>query len=558
MSARDRRGEELDTELERFVEYGAVLDRRTREYLVAHLRGRILGEPLPATLDERYAAALARALDAVFSPDPETSEHNSDGAHSSRLLGIVRQNSAMGMQVGIETVRWMRRAWRRLETEDPFSEERSRLGALAAMPLRHAVGAWRGPLAWLRKSYARHELDVDFYEDALVQAIRGRPPGLLSPDELERVDALLHDLLAEWDARLSAKRLDQQLQELAQSAADFRTRLRDRLDQHQRLRELLAPFSEYIGRSWDLSRELWEEADLDLLAEYQRLLEDERGVRELAELLGRLREATLDTEDEELSRTIVRVRWERDPTARAEIVGVHESGDLELILPSEAALLAQPETEPLFYQRLVERRLMSWRHEHREKVHDPLTLTETVSRTKRREQGPFIVCVDSSYSMAGRPELLAKVLAFGIARVAAEQGRAAYLINFSVAIQTIDLVDLGSSLPELAAFLRMSFHGGTDLTLALHEALRMLKTERYREADVLLVSDFVMFQIHEHLLEDIRAQQHNADTRFHALTLSDQPPAPLLEAMDTAWQHDPEKKGVVRSLAGVLGDLQAG
>jgi uncharacterized protein with von Willebrand factor type A (vWA) domain len=555
MSAKERRQEELDTELERFVEYGAVLDRRTREYLAAHLRSRVLGEPLPATLDQRYAAALARALDEVFgTADTETDT----SAGAGRLLGIVRQNSAMGMQVGIETVRWMRRAWRRLETEDPHAEERSRLGAVAAMPLRHAVGAWRSPLAYLRRTYAAHELDVDFYEEALVQAIRGRPPGQLEVAALERVDALLHDLLVEWDARLSAKRLDNQLTQLAQSAAEFQTRLRDRLDQHQRLRALLAPFSEYIGRSWDLSRDLWEEADLDLLAEYQALLDDEQGIRELAELLGRLRQAALDSEDEELSRTIVRVRWERDPTARAEIVGVHESGDLELILPSETALLAEPATEALFYQKVADRRLLSWRHEHREKVVDPLTITETFSKTKRREQGPFIVCVDTSYSMAGRPELLAKVLVFGIARIAAEQGRSAYLINFSVSIQTIDLVDLGQSLPELAAFLRMSFHGGTDLTLALHEALRMLETERYREADVLLVSDFVMFQVHEHLLESIRRQQHNADTRFHGLTLSDQPPAPLMDVMDTAWQVEPEGPTVVTRLAGVLGDLAGG
>lgn len=543
-SRRAARSAELELELERFVDFGGVLDRRSREYLAAHLRSRILGEPTPATLDDRYAAAFARALDGVFGPDAAV------------LLGVCRSRSALAMQVGQEAVRWMRQAWRSLETEDPFAAERSRLGAVATMPVRHFVGAWRAPLAWLSQAYAPHELDVAFYQDALVQVIAGRPASMLDPEALARVDALLHDLLAAWDAQLSARRLSDQLARLSESAASFRTQLQSRLDQHDRLLQLLTPFSEYLGRSWDLSRELWDEADLDLLAEYHELLDDEAGIAELAALLGRMREATFDTEDEELSRTVVHQRWEVDPTARAEIVGVHESGDVELILPGEAALLADEATAPLFYQRMAEGRLLTWRHEHRELVHDPETVRHTERRTRRREQGPFILCIDTSYSMAGTPELLAKLIALGIARVAAEEGRSAYLINFSVNIQTIDLVDIGESLPALARFLRMSFHGGTDLTLALHEALRMLETERYREADVLLVSDFVMFQIHDHLLDSIRSHQHNHDTRFHSLTLSSQPPATLLRHLDTNWQHDPTQRGIVRALHGRLEALR--
>lgn len=38
----------------------------------------------------------------------------------------------------------------------------------------------------------------------------------------------------------------------------------------------------------------------------------------------------------------------------------------------------------------------------------------------------------------------------------------------------------------------MSFHGGTDASPALEEALRMLNTNDYKEADVLMISDFVM------------------------------------------------------------------
>ncbi|GBU25781.1 hypothetical protein R83H12_02439 [Fibrobacteria bacterium R8-3-H12] len=38
----------------------------------------------------------------------------------------------------------------------------------------------------------------------------------------------------------------------------------------------------------------------------------------------------------------------------------------------------------------------------------------------------------------------------------------------------------------------MSFCGGTDAMPAMEEALRKLKTEDYKKADVVMVSDFVM------------------------------------------------------------------
>jgi len=59
-------------------------------------------------------------------------------------------------------------------------------------------------------------------------------------------------------------------------------------------------------------------------------------------------------------------------------------------------------------------------------------------------------------------------------------------------MQMLNLTDLKNNLDKFIVFLSMSFHGGTDASPALREALRMLETEDYKKADIVIVSDFVM------------------------------------------------------------------
>ena len=345
--------------------------------------------------------------------------------------------------------------------------------------------------------------------------------------------------MSNWDALLSAKRLADQMGQLTEARERYTTQLHARIDEHKQVRDVLSPFVDYLDRGWDLSRELWDQADLDLLKAYADLLEHEDDLRRLAELLGRMHDAETQSEEEELSRTIHTERWVSDPTQRTEIVGIRTSDELPHVLTSEFALSGDPLLEDRFLQKLADKRLLSFAFSDRRKVTDTQQLTEVHTHTRRRVKGPFILCVDTSYSMAGDAERLAKVLAFGILRVAIEEDREAYLINFSVQIRTMDLRNVGRNLDELAAFLRMSFHGGTDVTLAFTEAIRKLDEGRYADADVLVVSDFIMLRMSTGVLDDVRSHQHNNGTRFHALTFQDRPSSELQAASTRCGRRTP-------------------
>ena len=132
--------------------------------------------------------------------------------------------------------------------------------------------------------------------------------------------------------------------------------------------------------------------------------------------------------------------------------------------------------------------------------------------------------------------------------MAMNQNRKAFLINFSTGIETLDLHDIANSIDDIAAFLRKSFYGGTDATLALYEAIKQLGTHDYEDADVLMVSDFIMSKMDSDVQDQIRFHQQNRNTQFHCLTLGDEFNENVLSVFDTNWMYDPKEKGIIRAL----------
>ena len=534
----------LALEYERFVEFGQVLDRTGRRYLVAYLRHRLEPDrPLPPELDDAYFRYFRRALEGALALDA--------------LAELCRGNPGLRRQVASDTLRWLRVTYQELRAKHPYDDEVARLGAWAVTPLAKVRDRWPVLTTYLERAYPPEELPVGFFREAFARlsAPGGAPAparGPLAPTPTAAPgthdwEPLLKDLLAQWDALLHAKILAHQLRHLGERADDFRELVGAKVAEYQRLVRIVSPFSEHLAGYWDMSRSLWRDTNFDVLEHYADLLAREDELRELADLLGQWREAELEVEEETLERTIARQRWVRDPALRAEISGVHESADLSALVSSEAALLADADTEGAFLKRFADRQLLTFRYDDRRLVASPDHETEVYNRVRERERGPFILCVDTSESMGGRPEQVAKVLALGILKMAGRVGRRAYLINFSTGIQTLDLHDVARSLDAIADFLRMSFRGGTDVSLPLYECFRQLRGDDYRDADVLVISDFIMVQLDDDILAEMRHFQQNKATEFHGLVLGRHGNPQVVDAFDTTWQYDGE--GVVRRVA---------
>lgn len=410
---------------------------------------------------------------------------------------------------------------------------------------------------FLKLNYERETLDTDFYRDRFKYLINNLPYAKLSEEQKERLDLLLTDLLAQWDALLNAKILAYQLQHLEEEKQKYSDLVAAKVQEYQKLTKLVSPFAEYLGNYWDMSRDLWQQTSFDVIQKYDELLKNEKSVQELADLLGRMREAEIEIEEEAFEKTIIRQEWVVDEFLKSEITGIHESDDLNNILSSEIALLSDVASESLFLKKYVDKSLITFSYEDKRLQQSKDYKTEIFQKVRQKEKGPFIVCVDTSESMMGRPEQIAKVLCLSILKMAAKENRKAYLINFSIGIETLDLFDIANNLDAIARFLNMSFYGGTDISLPLYEAFRQLKTNDYKDADILVISDFIMYKVDDDVLREVRFHQQNKNTQFHSLTLSKEPNPYILNFFDTNWAYDPTEQGIIKDLTHALQDLQA-
>ena len=352
-----------------------------------------------------------------------------------------------------------------------------------------------------------------------------------------KLGAFKDSILGEWERRLFEKETAYELGVIEKMRAEYCKQLYEQLEKYRKLVAALSPLTNELGRLWDLSKNVWQKTDLDILARYAEFLEREGSIQKLTEMLGRMDSAERELRAEERKEKVFETEWKAEHATKAELVGIHESDDLSNALPTEVALLADQPTETYFFKKFAEKKLMTWEYEAQILAEKESLEKAIVARPEKKERGPVIICVDTSGSMHGEPETIAKTVAFAILRIALREDRACYLISFSTGIQTLKLNDLRESLDKLIDFLKMSFHAGTDPEPALSEALSQLKDGEYKDADILVISDFIMDNLSQKMVKDIEGAKKRKN-RFHSLVISKSPNPKVLSVFDNNWAFD--------------------
>jgi len=531
---------ELKSEYQRFIEFGGLLDKKMRRYLIQYLQNKFdPSRHLIPELKDRYYNYFKKALDEIFIIDG--------------LEDIIGQNAEIKKRVILDTIYWLKKSYKKVREKHPYEQEVQRLESWSVTPMHAFLKRWSALPTYLSSMYSRDELDSNFYRDKFEKAITSQVLSEVSPENVKQLNLLFDDVLANWDALLYAKILEFQMNKFSEESEAYVDYVTHKVKEYNKLKDIIEPFTEYFG--WDMSRKLWKKTSFDVIDQYRSLLEDEDSVRELADLLGSMREAEIEMEEETFEKTIIKQEWVKDDLLKSEIVGVHTSKELSQMLSSEASLLSMPETESLFLKKYSDSKLMTFRYEDKKLVKSEDHIMEVNQRIKQKEKGPFIVCIDTSESMMGMPEKIAKVMTLGILKMSMHQNRKAFLINFSSGVQTLDLYDIAESIDQIAAYLAMTFNGGTNANLALYTAMRQLESENYEDADILMVSDFIVYKLGEDIQNQIVHNQQNKNTQFHSLCIGDQYNDEVLHYFDTNWHYKPKEKGIIRSLTKGLTDI---
>ncbi len=328
--------------------------------------------------------------------------------------------------------------------------------------------------------------------------------------------------------------------------------LKDYTDLLENIREIsksLNALGLETGFLWDLSIGSLSKQDISVLLKWAEYLRGDKGIEKLCDLMGKMNQESHSHEIRKIQTTRRYEIKKPDINSKEEITGIKLGNDLENIIPQELSFLTDPEISILFDLKFVENRLMCFEKKGIQLSWEEENIEEEVHVSQLDKRGPIIVCVDTSGSMKGSPETIAKALTLILATQAANQKRPCYLVNFSASIETIDFQP-PKGISDLICFLQKSFYGGTDVAPALYEAIRMMQVEEYSKSDLLVISDFVLSIDDDSFRESLNRQREKGN-RFYALSIGQFRIDQVDDLFDFQWNYD-SNTGTISQLNNVL------
>ncbi len=279
------------------------------------------------------------------------------------------------------------------------------------------------------------------------------------------------------EAEAMAK-LQQQMQEIQDDIDAKEQQIDEQLDNGAatELQQVMAKAADKADKDIDEVRDFlnaWgmEKGDIAQripIEEKKAALERIRGsskLKEFSKLIGRFRELAMDDQKK------------KTKDGATNIKSVTTGNKLESILPSEKLRLAAgPVVKRDFYRKYNQKELLQYELEN----------------TQKKGKGPIICCVDVSGSMSGQAEKWSKAVALALLEIAQKQRRdyACILFESYVDPKWVYIVPKDSLKPNIVLDIAETFPGGgTSFEPPLKEALKILKMNKFKLADIVFITD---------------------------------------------------------------------
>jgi len=524
---------------DRFIHFGAIGDKKSREKIAS---------AICSQLQEKSDSGIGFA-----NADTDNFATSIDGIISNPTMKeLCSKDPELAEKITQEILDFVSRIKKQLNrSRNPFESEIELKNEFLQSKKSEFKNKWEKVTITIKENYDKKELDTTFYEEEFNRSLDKKIKNDKDKPSFESVKEHFNE---KWDELLYKKQIKWELDQIEEQRKKFCEELYKRVEELKKLQEALEPFTKELGRLWDMSKGNWQRVNFDILKRYAELLQRDKSLKELAEMLGRMRQAEKEFEEELFANIQLKPEWKVEYASKADLIGIHESDDLSSLLPSETALLADETMQSVFFKKFAEKKLQTFEYQAKMLSYREEEFQDKRQKEKEEAKGPFIICVDTSGSMHGTPETVAKTLCFAILKIAIRDNRKCYLISFSTGIETLNLTDLKNSLDKIISFLSMSFRGGTDATPAMREALRMLNTQDYKKADVIMVSDFVMSAFDKATQDQIKSAKDNK-TKFHSLVIGNSQNPATIRDFDNNWFYDLNNPNSVLTLVKNINDL---
>ncbi|HDY7459129.1 TPA: VWA domain-containing protein [Vibrio vulnificus] len=273
----------------------------------------------------------------------------------------------------------------------------------------------------------------------------------------------------------------------------------ERLAVWAQLEEVFNELGLITGLGFDLSKGVFQSHGWLDITRLNKLVKKLPKLQNLIRDLGRDDQAEGSVLEDIVIKMSVACRHEKyvtTPLVPMETKGITRSDSISRMLPQEASLLINPVFKKLWHAKRAEHALLSYSVEgtevlETEEVREKESISEKQGNKRNKNRGPMVICLDTSGSMRGLPENIAKATVLECLKVAYKEQRRCYVYLFGSQkeVSELDLTLDVSGFNELLNFLTMSFGGGTDAEGPLNKALEKCNSEEWYKADILLVSD---------------------------------------------------------------------
>ena len=151
--------------------------------------------------------------------------------------------------------------------------------------------------------------------------------------------------------------------------------------------------------------------------------------------------------------------------------------EIARLLPIELASFVMPQSKLAFYRKFVE--------------HETMIFDQKGKDTSGR--GPIIICMDESSSMSFLKEE-SKAFCLALLFIAKKQKRDFAIIPFATNVGDVSIFEKGqANVDDITKFATSFLGGGTNYEKALNEALQILNNSKFKQADILFVTDGTSF-----------------------------------------------------------------
>jgi von willebrand factor, type A len=489
---------------------------------------------------------------------------NPTDSKQQELLNFAKSKTSLEESIKKDIVEWTEKTNKILEKENPFVEEavfNQQIDSVSPQNLQMGIKKYISSYNKTQsvKTY-RPNIDLNFYQKSFEENISTEKKKKSEKAIAEDNEIISRNLKTEMHKELIRRKTDWELAQIEKQRKILFKELYEKIEKFKKIFERLKSFTKNFGRLWNLAQGELNDNGFDILEKYAELLQDDEGLTALAEMIGRHHEEEQKFHKELRAKVVVETVYNPEPAYKGEIAGLRLSDSLLDALPSELALYNNLSTRQIFKMKYAQKQLLSYsytRNIEYKKTHEELEEVEVGETIEHK--GPMIICVDTSGSMHGTPERVAKTVAFALAQKSLEEERGCYLISFSTGIETMDLSSFNSidGITNLVKFLRMSFNGGTDANPALNHSVKLLEEKEWKNADVLMISDFVMGTLDSELEEKIKVQQKQK-CRFVSLAVTSGGNNAVISTFDKNWIYDTSSKDSSKKLVRQLEEINNG